>query len=743
MNILSQSLGIKPGLALAALLALGINSFAQTADNGLNIFGTNNVQLGGTLIKSTIIDQGNGFDLHFNKNGGRLFSIYNDGTIGIGANDANARINFTDVDKSNYEIGLSWLQSDPTRYGIHRTFGTWLGPDYQQLRVGWNTGIILDPGSQFGKSYVDVQGNGLRVTTGGVGIGTTNPGTYAMAIERDNINGDQSNFPAIRIRNINSTLVNGNGYNVAGVDYSAGNDAVLGQCYANYGVASKLPWSGGSGFYVATRTEHPIIFVTGTASTEKARITASGNLLLGTTTDNDMKLQVKGYGCFIGPVGTGIATFWGDNNINRAMGINSYGNPDGSARYTAIGHNMWEAGSMYATANQGGGIYLDDRNGTLPIRFMYKKAGEDPSSQAGGVSAAGNFVFGAANDDNGNKLQITGNTWASGKLQVGTSSYNDQAPYTPEIWDTYNTRFNGGNVSIFAPGDQSTGNSYQLNFYARYHDGGRGDITSKSSYIKGTVTTYRESEPQPWEGRGTLVLGSTNTTYMPATGFTDVPAMYLYNGKVGVGVSVPESQLHTNGTVRFAGLTNDNAKDRVVVSDANGNLSYREASTLGGSSTAGWSLTGNNDANAKLGTIGSNDLPIITGNVEQMRIGANGNVGIGTTAISGNYKLSVEGTIRTRKVRVDPGTWADYVFESDYKLRPLKEVEQYIQQEKHLPEVPSAAEVKKEGLDLGDNQAVLLKKIEELTLYVIQQQKQLEAQQQKIENLEKKVNEKK
>ena len=76
---------------------------------------------------------------------------------------------------------------------------------------------------------------------------------------------------------------------------------------------------------------------------------------------------------------------------------------------------------------------------------------------------------------------------------------------------------------------------------------------------------------------------------------------------------------------------------------------------------------------------------------------------------------------------------------NNYRLRSLKEVEQYIQNEKHLPDVPSAAEVKKEGLDLGDNQAILLKKIEELTLYVIQQQKQLEAQQQKIEMLEKKV----
>jgi hypothetical protein len=240
-----------------------------------------------------------------------------------------------------------------------------------------------------------------------------------------------------------------------------------------------------------------------------------------------------------------------------------------------------------------------------------------------------------------------------------------------------------------------------------------------------------------------IYIAPHNTSQVPFTAIETTSGSVLFNGgRVGIGTTNPQSDFHTTGTVRFAGLTNDNAKDRVIVSDAVGNLAYREASTLGGSSTAGCSLTGNTDVNAKLGTISNNDLPIITGNVEQMRIGANGNVGIGTTAIS-SYKLSVEGTIRTRKVRVDPGTWADYVFESDYKLRPLKEVEQYIQQEKHLPEVPSAAEIKKEGLDVGDNQAVLLKKIEELTLYVIQQQKQLEAQQLKIETLEKKMNGKK
>lgn len=102
-------------------------------------------------------------------------------------------------------------------------------------------------------------------------------------------------------------------------------------------------------------------------------------------------------------------------------------------------------------------------------------------------------------------------------------------------------------------------------------------------------------------------------------------------------------------------------------------------------------------------------------------------VGIGTTSIgSTSYKLYVEGAIRSRKVKVDQTSWPDYVFADEYKLRSIAELEKFIQTNHHLPEVPSAKEVETSGLDLGDNQAVLLRKIEELSLYVIQLQKQID-----------------
>jgi hypothetical protein len=117
-----------------------------------------------------------------------------------------------------------------------------------------------------------------------------------------------------------------------------------------------------------------------------------------------------------------------------------------------------------------------------------------------------------------------------------------------------------------------------------------------------------------------------------------------------------------------------------------------------------------------------------------MRITSAGNVGIGTT--SPTYPLTVNGTVRAKEVIVDTG-WSDYVFDPGYRLAPLAEVELKIKTEKHLPGIPTAEEVKTAGISVGDMQARLLAKIEELTLHQIEQEKQLTAQAACLEILEK------
>ena len=109
-------------------------------------------------------------------------------------------------------------------------------------------------------------------------------------------------------------------------------------------------------------------------------------------------------------------------------------------------------------------------------------------------------------------------------------------------------------------------------------------------------------------------------------------------------------------------------------------------------------------------------------------------VAIGSiTTVPTGYQLSVEGKIITEGVRVKlSGSWPDYVFEPNYVLPNLEAVEAYIQQHGHLPEVPSAKEVSEEGNDLGNMDAILLKKIEELTLYIIELKKEVEVLKTKI-----------
>ena len=124
-------------------------------------------------------------------------------------------------------------------------------------------------------------------------------------------------------------------------------------------------------------------------------------------------------------------------------------------------------------------------------------------------------------------------------------------------------------------------------------------------------------------------------------------------------------------------------------------------------------------------------------------------IGIGTSSVDcttcTDYRLFVKDGIRTEKVKVDIAAnngWADYVFKKDYKLMPLEEVESFINKNGHLPEVPSEKEAIEKGIELKAMNILLLKKVEELTLYTLQQQKSIDEQNKRIELLEKKLNEK-
>ncbi len=123
-----------------------------------------------------------------------------------------------------------------------------------------------------------------------------------------------------------------------------------------------------------------------------------------------------------------------------------------------------------------------------------------------------------------------------------------------------------------------------------------------------------------------------------------------------------------------------------------------------------------------------------------IRIAANGHVQVGaewytgTGTLTEDARMSVDGALIAKEVLVTTTGWADYVFEDDYQLMDMNTLASYIEVNNHLPDVPCTDEVMDQGVNIGEMQAILLKKIEELTLYTLQQQQQIESLKSEIQN---------
>jgi len=197
----------------------------------------------------------------------------------------------------------------------------------------------------------------------------------------------------------------------------------------------------------------------------------------------------------------------------------------------------------------------------------------------------------------------------------------------------------------------------------------------------------------------------------------------FFNGKVGIGLTNPRCMLTIlSGTVNSANNTEvlqlAGKNPMQLFSNANGtDLAYIKGVT-DISNTPQYPYLG-----LEIGAVPNTSLYLSANYGPVLTIASNNNVGIGTT--NPTYKLSVNGNIRSKEVVVETG-WADYVFNKKYKLLPLEDVEKFIEQNNHLPNIPSAKEVEENGLHLGDTQKRMMEKIEELTLYIIQQQKEID-----------------
>ena len=158
-----------------------------------------------------------------------------------------------------------------------------------------------------------------------------------------------------------------------------------------------------------------------------------------------------------------------------------------------------------------------------------------------------------------------------------------------------------------------------------------------------------------------------------------------------------------------------------------------------GVANGAWGFAGNSGTNPATNFIGTTDserLVFRTDDTERMTILASGAVGIGTSVMpASDAQLAVNGTIYTTKVKVTQIGWPDYVFDKKYTLPSLASVERYIRVHGHLPGIAPTADVENKRLDLGDNEAALLRKIEELTLYLLAEHKKAEDEQQEIDRL--------
>jgi hypothetical protein len=235
-------------------------------------------------------------------------------------------------------------------------------------------------------------------------------------------------------------------------------------------------------------------------------------------------------------------------------------------------------------------------------------------------------------------------------------------------------------------------------------------------------SAYIRFVPNPTSG---FILFST----IAGNGTKHDNVMAIVDDKVGIGTSTPTSKLDINGNGKFDdGIV---IRNKTNIGAAGAKLDF----TSYGDDSLGPQIRSSLEFAQGSASRSSLILSSYWGEYKNELILKAGNVGIGTSDTKG-YKLAVAGDVIAERVVVKlQANWPDYVFKTGYSLRPLSEVEAFVKTNNHLPDVPSEAEIKEKGIDMEQMNATLLKKVEELTLYLIEQQKEVKTLREEVKQL--------
>jgi hypothetical protein len=249
-------------------------------------------------------------------------------------------------------------------------------------------------------------------------------------------------------------------------------------------------------------------------------------------------------------------------------------------------------------------------------------------------------------------------------------------------------------------------------------------ISNGNSVVLPTFVDTNTDEQSLSLTGNTLSISNGNSVMLPIYTDTDAQSLTL-NGNI---LSISNGNSVTIPTLNFANGTNTTISGNGTVSNPfQINTTITDTSIYANNGVINQATTVNNN---RIVDMNNSNIWFNSANST-----TNGNIYIGDSATyptnTGDYKLYVEGGILTEKVKValrSTANWADYVFADNYELMPLKDVEKFINSNKHLPGIKSAKELMEDGLDVAQMQAKHMEKIEELTLYVIEQEKKINEQ---------------